>query len=258
MRPHLLFKKKQSSFSFPRWIWPVPGPYNRSLGAERVRGWQVQMFLIRNGWLSSPAVCSITGATASLTYHSEDYGRPWEPISVSRGAHVRIHQRFRHPANWRRFLEKAASPGCWAFDLSCEPVRVIPRSADQYISHVIACRRIPAWIVIPWRELFRDDEYAASLTAMTTKEIARFIAGNTWTFARSLSHIPHEWLAKRRCSDPLDFDRLVLTIRHRGVKRQFGQGKFVYLDFEDGWSYFSMGNTLSATVIINRARTINK
>jgi hypothetical protein len=190
-----------------------------------------------------------------LVFHSEDYLAPWRPIAVTRGVHARIHQRFRHPANWYRFLNSAALTNCWALQLSCDPVPSVPRTPDEYKAHVAEHARWPEWIVIPWSELFRDDEYISGLADMTKEETARFIASNTWTFARSLSHIPHEYVVKRRCSDPIAFERLVLWIRKVGVKRPFGRAHYVYLDF-DGWSYWSMGNTLSATTVLNRARVV--
>ena len=116
---------------------------------------------------------------------------------------------------------------------------------------------MPAWVQMPWAQLFGDDDYAASLTDMTRDEIAGFIASNSWTFAKTLSHIPHEYLVKSRCSDAITFERLVLWIRKVGVRRPFGRAHYVYLDF-DGWVYWSMGNTLSATSVLNRARMVAK
>ena len=253
METQLEFLKEQTYFSFPRWTWPLPGSYNGSSGAERVRGWQIQVFLTRNGWLPLPRVCSVTGSTASPTYHGEDYLIPWDPIPVSRGVHARIHQRFRNPERWRRFLEEAALPGCWAFAVTCCPVPAVPRTADDYRARIVGRIPIPAFVQVPWAQLFRDDDYAASLADMTMEEVARFVASNTWTFARTLSHIPHEYVVKSRCSDAVAFERLVLWIRKVGVKRPFGRAHYIYLDFE-GWSYWSMGNTLSATTVLNRAR----
>src|SRR5438128_1245568 len=100
-----------------------------------------------------PSRCSVTGTTAPLVFHSEDYLLPWRPIAVTRGVHSRIHQRFRRPNNWYQFLNSTALPGCWAFDLSCQPVPVLPRTADDYKAHITQHAPIPDWVVIPWADL---------------------------------------------------------------------------------------------------------
>ena len=89
---------------------------------------------------------------------------------------------------------------------------------------------------------------------MSAEEVALFIAANKWTFAKTLSHIPHEYIVKSRCSDPFQFERFCCWIASVGVRRRFRKAWFRYADF-DGWSYFTMGNTLSATTIVNRARS---
>ena len=253
VRVDLELNRKQSYFSFPRWNWPVPGPYNASSGFERIRGWQITFFLSRNGWLPSPTICSVTGSSESVVWHTERCLTPWNPLPVSRGTRVQIHQRFRRPASWRRFLDENALPACWAFELSCNALRVTARTADDYTRSIVGAGVIPNWVLVPWRELFRDDEHPALSAEMTEEEMARFIASNEWTFARTLSHIPHEYVVRHRCSSEWDFDRFVVRIRKLGVSRRFGHGKYVYLDFE-GWSYFTLGATLSATTVLNRAR----
>jgi hypothetical protein len=90
---------------------------------------------------------------------------------------------------------------------------------------------------------------------MSDAEIEQFIASNSWKYARTLAHIPHEYVTRDRCHDEFEFERFVLWIRRIGVRRRFGKSYFVYLDFHDGWSYFSMGNCVSATTVLNRART---
>lgn len=253
MGAELQFNKKQSVYTFPRWVWPVLGPYAGSSGYERIRSWQVEGFLVRNGWLLQAQRCSITGGAKSVVFHSEDYLAPWKPLPVTRGVHIRIHQRFRHPNGWRAFLEAFAAPGCWAFGLSCEQQAVTPRTAGAFVDLVSKRAPIPAWVSMPWAEIYRDDEHPALDAPMTTDEVARFIASHKWTFARTLSHIPHEYIVKPRCSDLFDFERFCCWIASVGVRRRFRKAWYVYADFE-GWSYFTMGCTLSATTVINRAR----
>lgn len=256
MKLHALsFKEPQSYFSLPLWKWPSPGDYNGFSGAERIRGWQFRVFLARNGWLKPPARCSVTGATAALTYHSENYLRPWEPIPLTRGVHVRVHQRFKRPAAWRDFLKTEAQQQTWARRLTCHTVTVEGRGPDFFIEAVLAASPFPEWVIVPWGELFRDDVRVASLEPMSDKEIASFVASNQWTFAKTMPHTPHEYVTKRRCSDPHAFERMVMEIRRAGEVRRFGPARYTYLDF-DGNTYWTMGCTLSSTWIINRARIV--
>jgi hypothetical protein len=146
----LQFDKPQRVFAFARWSWPLPLDYNGHSPAERVRGWQWQVFLTANSWLRRPTVCSVTGWKRSVVWHSEDYLKPWLPIPVSRAVHMRIHRRFRAPDTWREFLQTNALPGCWAFELTCVRKPVVRRSAEEYIACLKRYSPHPTSIIVPW------------------------------------------------------------------------------------------------------------
>ena len=88
---------------------------------------------------------------------------------------------------------------------------------------------------------------------MTDDEIREFIAGHEWTFAKTMPHIPHWYTLKRKAASGEVFAQFVQEIRLRGVVRAFGRRSFTYLDFE-GWTYWTMGEPVEDTTLINRAR----
>ena len=92
---------------------------------------------------------------------------------------------------------------------------------------------------------------------MTDEEIRQFIGDHEWVFAKMMPQIPHSYTLRRKAKRDEDFSSFVQEIRFRGVVRQFGQRSFTYLDF-DGWTYWTMGEPVENTTLINRAtRTWN-
>jgi hypothetical protein len=107
---------------------------------------------------------------------------------------------------------------------------------------------------------------SSSLTERDMERARKLIARHTWTFARSMPWIPHEYVVRegaasdaqhRRGSAVEDrpFEWFVTLIRKHGRPRTFGKKKprtFTYLTV-DGKRYWTMGNPMSDTTIINRA-----
>jgi hypothetical protein len=88
---------------------------------------------------------------------------------------------------------------------------------------------------------------------MTDDTIREFIADHEWTFAKTMPQIPHWYTLKRKAKSDEVFADFVQEIRLRGVVRLFGRRTFTYLDF-DGWTYWTMGEPVEETTLINRAR----
>ena len=78
-----------------------------------------------------------------------------------------------------------------------------------------------------------------------------FVARAPWRFAKTMSHIPHEYTVRGQTPDD-EFNEFVLLIRQVGYKRRFGKTTYTYLNI-DGRRYWTMGAPLEATTIINRA-----
>lgn len=88
---------------------------------------------------------------------------------------------------------------------------------------------------------------------MTDDDIRAFIASHEWTFAKTMPQIPHWYTLRRKARSSEQFSEFVQEIRLRGVQRLFGRRTFTYLDFE-GWTYWTMGEPVDDTTLINRAR----
>lgn len=65
---------------------------------------------------------------------------------------------------------------------------------------------------------------------------------------------PHDYTTRewhQEAGTEADFEAMVLAIREHGYEDSFGKRTFVYLEV-DGWRYWTMGNPLPETTIINR------
>jgi len=90
---------------------------------------------------------------------------------------------------------------------------------------------------------------------MTPERIQAFITGNRWTFAKTMPQWPHEYVVRGETSTPeAEFVAFAEHIRVAGYPKRFGRATYVYFDV-DGWAYWTMGNPIPETTIINRARS---
>ena|SRR5215203_4395867 len=90
-----------------------------------------------------------------------------------------------------------------------------------------------------------------------------FVERHEWTFAKTMAHMPHEWIKRARMKElgaESDFEAAVLFIRENGYQRRFGSKVYTYYDLkheEDGkeiWrQYWTMGAPMVRTIIMNRA-----
>ena len=87
---------------------------------------------------------------------------------------------------------------------------------------------------------------------MNLEQAKTFIRANKWKFASTMKFIPHWYVVRDRC-DEEQFVDFVRFIREHGVERRFGKRTFIYFD-DDGFTYWTMGNPLPETTIINRAK----
>jgi len=92
---------------------------------------------------------------------------------------------------------------------------------------------------------------------MTIEEFKRFVETRKWQFAKTMKSYPHEYTIvfwKPRAKK--EFYRAVIFIRAYGEERSFYRKRFVYFDL-DGWTYWTMGDLIGKTILINRARVEN-
>jgi hypothetical protein len=84
------------------------------------------------------------------------------------------------------------------------------------------------------------------------EDLKRFVNDERWTYAKTMPTWPHEYLVRGRVDEAL-FVKLVTHIRTHGYEGHFYQKKITYFD-EDGLVYWTMGEALEVTTIINRCR----
>ena len=85
--------------------------------------------------------------------------------------------------------------------------------------------------------------------------LRQFIDSSQWTFAKTMPEWPHEYIVRGRVDEDL-FVRLVRHIRANGYERNFYQKSITYYD-DSGLVYWTMGEPLEETIIINRCRKEN-
>ena len=82
-----------------------------------------------------------------------------------------------------------------------------------------------------------------------TKE---FIEKNNWHFAKTMPQNPHEYCLRRE-TDETEFEEFVKLIRREGYQELYW-GK-MYICYNVGqYKYWTMGEPLEKTILINRAK----
>ena len=92
-----------------------------------------------------------------------------------------------------------------------------------------------------------DMERDLELTALRA-ETARL----TWTFAKTMAHIPHAYVVRGRTAPEDIYARLFEAILRWGRNMQFGPYKNRYLFLGDGFKYWAMTSRAWESRIINR------
>lgn len=83
-----------------------------------------------------------------------------------------------------------------------------------------------------------------------------FIRNVAWIFAKTYAEkAPHEYTLRHRCPDQLqeEFNWFVQYIRDNGYQEKFWKATYTYLNI-DGLKYWTMGNPINETTVINRAK----
>ena len=99
------------------------------------------------------------------------------------------------------------------------------------------------------------DTVPADVIARAQAFIDAYAAAVGWKFARTMADIPHEYAVREKARSvglQAEFVWLVTAIREHGYRERWRSHSYTYL-VVDGWRYFSMGNPLPETTIINRA-----
>ena len=93
-----------------------------------------------------------------------------------------------------------------------------------------------------------------------TSDAKHYIATVRWQFARTMPQWPHEYtLRKWRGDLTHQFEAMVALIRAEGVVKpwprlaEVPRYRHTYLEI-DGWQYWTMGDPVPETIVINRCR----
>ena len=84
------------------------------------------------------------------------------------------------------------------------------------------------------------------------EDLCLFVGSEQWTYAKTMPLWPHEYLVRGRVDEQL-FVRLVQHIRANGYEGSFYQKRLTYYE-EAGLVYWTMGEPIDQTTIINRCR----
>jgi hypothetical protein len=82
--------------------------------------------------------------------------------------------------------------------------------------------------------------------------LREFIDSSQWTFAKTMPEWPHEYLVRDRV-DTVLFEALACHIRQHGKEQRFYERALTYFT-EDGLLYWTMGEPIEKTTIINRCK----
>lgn len=83
-------------------------------------------------------------------------------------------------------------------------------------------------------------------------QIRSFIDKCYWTWAKTYVSVPHEYIVRGRCAlTNEEFEEFVKAQREYGVEERWHKYVHPYL-YVDGWKYWTMGDPIEETTVINR------
>ena len=88
--------------------------------------------------------------------------------------------------------------------------------------------------------------------------IKNFVERCSWRWAKTYVTVPHEYIVRDKCELTDDeFVFFVITQREHGIHERWGKYNFPYL-YIDGYKYWTMGDTIENTIIINRQKVFGE
>lgn len=150
-----------------------------------------------------------------------------------------------------------------AKDINQPPFTKLPFEAQMSIRHMFG------------KEIMTMDEYLIERDKMVKKwdgksewdfpmrkprvetkpfsdHVKGFIQSVTWTYARTMPEWPHEYIVRYKVDKEL-FLEVVKHIREYGYRDYYYEKSLTYFN-EDGKVYWTMGEPLERTIVINRCR----
>lgn len=83
----------------------------------------------------------------------------------------------------------------------------------------------------------------------------KFIAKHNWKFAKTMPWVPHYYIVRPQLTkeDQLEFNWMVMACRKWGTMLKWGKKEPKPYWFIDEYKYWTMGDLLEETTILNRA-----
>lgn len=88
---------------------------------------------------------------------------------------------------------------------------------------------------------------------MNFYEMNELLEAKSWTFAKTMPGIPHQYISRDKWRDEVSFGYVVDYIRRHGRKERWRHYNHHYL-YLSGYKYWTMGSPIPETLVINRAR----
>lgn len=88
---------------------------------------------------------------------------------------------------------------------------------------------------------------------ISRSEVNKLLNSAEYVFAKTMPDNPHHYTLKNTWSSQKDFDNVVNYIRDNGVRERYG-GRYYLYHYADGYKYWTMGNSISKTRLINRKK----
>ena len=88
---------------------------------------------------------------------------------------------------------------------------------------------------------------------MDEQKVADLFEVKKWHFAKTMPTIPHFYVRRKEWGDDKEFNEVVLFLRQNSVAEKWYRRTFHYY-YHGGWKYWTMGEPVNETQVINRAR----
>tara|TARA_R110000764_G_scaffold16767_1_gene46564 strand:+ start:1543 stop:1818 length:276 start_codon:yes stop_codon:yes gene_type:complete len=88
------------------------------------------------------------------------------------------------------------------------------------------------------------------------EKINKILESADFVFAKTMPSNPHSYTLKEKWEDKELFNEVVMYIRDNGLKERFYSKTYTYY-YLNGYKYWTMGNSLEITRLINRATAMD-
>ncbi len=88
------------------------------------------------------------------------------------------------------------------------------------------------------------------------EKIEALLLANKWTFAKTMLYNPHEYTLRKNWENDEEFVEVAQFIRDNGYTLMWWGRPYLCYDL-DGKRYWTMGDPMETTTLINRADNVN-